>query len=288
MDSVALFLFFLYSSNLFSSSSSGETLFLSPMLSSDKKISCANCHDPKNYFQDGKKIAEARNVKLLRNTPTLLNLKRYSTFSWDGRNVDLKSQILNPLLSHVEHNLNENNIKEIPNLINTDANTIEDVSNYLEDYLINLNFNKSKFEKFKSNETRLSRKELRGYKNFIELGCSRCHTEPNFTDNIFHKTLSMNLKLVRSEIDGKKLNTPDLGRGNVVDGVEYIGAFRTPSLFNVMKTPPYMHDGRFKTMNNVLDHYNSTSLLARKITKKEKNEIIAFLLTLTEKAEIYQ
>ena len=119
-------------------------------------------------------------------------------------------------------------------------------------------------------------------------GCVKCHTPPHFTDNQFHDIgLPRRNTIFESYTrDGKDVFRlgPDFGRGNIVAGQESLFTFRTPSLLNVAQTAPYMHDGTFRELEEVLDFYGRTDSILQQnpLNRSEKKDLIAFLHTLND------
>jgi cytochrome c peroxidase len=277
----------------------GKMLFESNRLSNDNSMSCASCHDPHNFFQDGIERAFARGLFQKRNTPTLLNTNRYDKFFWDGRATNLTEQIKGPLFNKTELSSNSQAIsqavQEIPNFRNffydSDKSREEFVVEALAYYIKSLTTQQTKYSQYMAGVKNFSNSELRGLDLFSgKAGCQSCHTAPDFTDNKFHDTGLFRRKIIFEtvhigEMVYEQLGT-DRGRGDVVGGKENLYTFRTPSLYNVVLTAPYMHDGSLQTLEAVIDFYNRGGDIEKgrklDLSEQEKDDLVAFLNTLTD------
>ncbi|MFK8102974.1 MAG: cytochrome-c peroxidase [Saprospiraceae bacterium] len=278
----------------------GQLLFESRSLS-PKKVSCQSCHAPKTYFQDGYEVAIVYNKKLTRNTPTLLNVNRYTSFFWDGRVNSIRKQLEGPLFSRAEM---ESNPALLYQVITTDSlfekavkqvgvtdksQAVEFVMYALEQYLFSITTKRTKFHDFLNGEQTLSKQEAAGYEIFLNKAkCGRCHPAPDFTDNKYHDIGLPRRKTIFESYKEKgkvryRLGS-DFGRGNIVIGSENLFAFRTPSLINAVLTAPYMHDGAFNELEEVIDFYarRDSVLLQAPLSSTEKKQLLAFLKTLND------
>lgn len=277
----------------------GEILFASSSISEDNAVSCASCHSPQNFFQDGLERAFVRGLFQKRNTPTLLNINRYDNFFWDGRATNLAEQIRGPLFSRTELNSNpqiiSRAIQETPqlkNLFDTSGKSSEEfVVEALTYYIESLTTQQTKYSQYKVGSQKLSNSELRGLEIFSgKAGCAECHMPPNFTDSEFHDSGLFRRKIIfetvhTGEAVYEQLGT-DRGRGDVVGGKENLYTFRTPSLYNVFLTAPYMHDGSLPTLDAVIDFYNRGGDIGKGqklgLSEQEKEDLVSFLNTLTD------
>ncbi len=277
----------------------GELLFFDPILSKDKTISCASCHKPAAAFADTLAVSIGVNGKKgSRNTPTAMNLVLAKSFFWDGRAATLEEQALAPIANPDEMNLpiaeavsrlqgNEQYKMLFAKVFNSEPNE-KTLALALAAFERTLETSDSPFDnwKFSDDSTAVSDAVKRGFVIFNEKGkCIKCHFGSDFTANEFR-----NIGL----FDGKKLS--DSGRYNVTHKEDDIGKFKTSSLRNIAITAPYMHNGMFKTLDEVINFYNDTkkvvpgavntdTLLAKPLglTKKEKQDLKAFMLSLTDK-----
>lgn len=277
----------------------GKKIFYDGRLSSDGDISCSFCHIQQNAFtHHGHTVSHGvNNTSGTRNSPSIQNMAFQTQFMWDGAADNLDFQPVIPLLSEIEMNGNFANIiammKADPNYVklfglafsNKEINT-ENMFKALSQFMImNISAN-SRFDKYRRNEAggTLSSDELAGYSVF-NTKCASCHASDLFTDNSFRN----NGLTVNSMVN-------DVGRYRLTQLAQDYYKFKVPSLRNVALTAPYMHDGRFGTLDAVLNHYanavtNSATLdpvlrqngnLGIPLSIIEKAQIIAFLKSLTD------
>ncbi len=242
----------------------GKMLFFDPILSKNGNISCATCHRPEMWFSDGfaQSTAGTSHQKLPRNSPSLLNTAFWGSWFWDGGAKNLESQVFGPLTSAHEMaaDIKEvvkrlNHHKEYPQLFKNafGIDTIHEayLARALAQYERTLNSFNSPYDKFYRREKgfrKMNDDELAGFQLFNQ-HCQTCHKGELFTDNKFYNV----------GMDIPKLDTTGLGvfmgRKRITLDNEDLGKYRTPSLRNVVVTGPYMHDGRFKTLKEVMDFY---------------------------------
>jgi cytochrome c peroxidase len=269
----------------------GRDLFYDSILSLDNSISCASCHAQTHAFSDHNVAFSAgvNGTLGVRNSPALSNLAWYPTFMWDGGIVNIETfsvgPITNPLEMHesilnVVGKLNANSAYRNKFKLAYDVDSITDqkMLQALAQYMAMLISDDSKYDKFKKGTYTFTADESAGYSLF-QAKCATCHTEPLFTDFSYRN-------------NGIDATFTDLGRGMITQNAADNGKFKVPSLRNVQLTYPYMHDGRYFTLAQVLDHYatgiQSSSTLDPSLasgiplTADEKLKIIAFLKTLTD------
>jgi len=281
----------------------GKKLFFDRKLSGNNTQACASCHKPQNSFTDNTRFSNGIDgVFGSRNSMPLMNLAWNFTdkFAWDGKELGLERQALEPVKNPIEMHSNWANVAEklqqdpeYPTLfLRAFGTTIIDSSlvtkaiAQFERILISGN---SKFDQYLLGNATLSLEELNGFAIFMdeEKGdCFHCHgsdNNPLWTDNGFHN-------------NGLDSTFDDLGLGGVTGDPNDNGKFRSPSLRNLNFTAPYMHDGRFATLEEVINHYSeglqfSSTIdpLMKKVsqggvqlTPQEKLDLKAFLLTLTD------
>lgn len=292
----------------------GKRLFYDPILSSDGTQSCASCHNQSLAFTDNglQYSVGVDGISGTKNSMALFNLAYYDKFFWNGRSPNLPHQALLPVTDPVEmHNTWTNAIEKIKadptytdmffkayDFAVIDSSLVADAITQFELTLLS---GDSKFDKFRKFETQLTPQEFLGFEIFNREprsassplpggDCFHCHGAPLFTNLEFmNNGLDVNLKLGLEEVTGDPFDK---------------GKFKVPSLRNIEKTAPYMHDGRFKTLEEVVEHYNSgvkiTSTLAPImlkadingnptgianglfLTDNEKAALVAFLKTLTD------
>ena len=260
-------------------------------MSSDNSVSCGTCHSQVHGFADHNVnfSSGVNNLKGTRNSPAITNMIWSPAFMWDGgvNHIEVFSvaPITNPVemnetMSNVISKLNNNS--EYKNLFKiaygidniTDQAMLRALTIYMS-MMVSCN---SKYDKVRQGKVSFSTDEAEGYELFKQK-CASCHSEPLFT-NYQYKN------------NGLDSIYTDLGRGRITFNANDNGKFKVPSLRNVELTYPYMHDGRFWTLEQVLELYNSgikhSATLAPELanglpmTADEKKKIIAFLKTLTD------
>ncbi|MFD2725002.1 cytochrome-c peroxidase [Hyunsoonleella rubra] len=281
----------------------GKKLFFDPILSIDNSQSCADCHAPENAFTDSDRFSDGVDgIRGNRNSMPLFNLAWHydETFFWDGNAFSLEHQAFIPVTDPIEMKSSWVNVEqklqqhsEYPNLFEQafgtstiDSNLVTKAIAQFERTLISAN---SKFDKFLLGEVELTPEELNGFNVFMDEtrgDCFHCHgseKNPLWTDNLFHN-------------NGLDETFTDLGLGAVTGDPSDNGKFRSPSLRNLKFTAPYMHDGRFATIDEVINHYSeglkrsgTIDPLMKKIdqggvglTEKDKADLKAFLLSLSD------
>ncbi len=276
----------------------GKKLFSEKILSKDSTVSCASCHKPGFAFADTTAFSVGIGGKLTkRNTPSVLNMKNRPYFFWDGRAASLEEQSLMPIQNPDEMGLA---IEEAVSRLNKspeykmlfqkifrqkpDAKNLAAAFAAFEETLETVN---SKFDDWSNNLGKLTTQEERGRQLFVgdKAKCFDCHRMEDFTTDEF-KNIGL--------YDEYKLN--DAGLYTITKKESDKGKFKTPGLRNVAVTAPYMHNGMFKTLEEVLNYYNSPDWFIEnpinrddalktplRLTSQEKKDIIAFLKTLTDK-----
>ena len=274
-----------------STPSVGAYYFENVRISSNKTMSCATCHQPRRWMQDGHERALAGKQVLSRNTPSLLNVRWHGPFFWDGRASSLEEQIASPLYSRVELGATEQTLldatrecSEVNARWQASGQSIDIfVRRSLADYIRALPVEPSRVETHLLGGPALSPIEQKGLTLFVsKFGCARCHSLPKLTDNQFHDIgLPRRRIILQTTGDRGKPDyyglTSDQGRSNISDRAEDQFKFRTPSLYNVAHTGPYMHDGSFMTLREVLDFYASRQdlLKGRMMTDADKRALQA-------------
>lgn len=283
----------------------GRRLFYDVRLSGNNKISCASCHQQQLAFSDGTALSNmgVSGTKLLRHAPALINLAwaRNGLF-WDGGSTNLESQAFGPLSAHDEM---AQDLYQLVEELNADGQypqlfraafkqevSAAGVVKALAQFQRTMVSANSSYDKYRRNEGAvLSSKELRGLQ-LVQQKCQQCHATDLFTDNSYHNNgLDDDFSIEDHDNIYK-------GRFRVSYHLSDLGAYRTPTLRNIMLTAPYMHDARFASIEAVLDHYSdgvkSSSSLSPELYQKEnrapgitlsaedKASIIAFLHTLTD------
>ena len=274
----------------------GKRLFFDKTLSASKQVSCASCHKPELSFSDGKALSSlgvSGNI-LKRNTPALINLAWMNELFWDGGVHNLESLPFAALTSPdemgadlfmVSKNLNQDKTykKMFFEAFAIDSISSAYISRALAQYQRTLIYNNSKYDAYLKGKRELSMNEIKGLEVF-EDKCASCHIPPLFTDNSFH---NIGLDTIFPQRDLNVLK----GRARITQDSLDLGKFKTPSLRNLKFTVPYMHDGRFATLGDALNHYQKgiapsltldSVLLDFSIDHAEKKFLIAFLNTLND------
>jgi len=277
----------------------GKKLFYDGRLASDGLVSCGFCHMQEYAFtHHGHTVSHGvNNLVGTRNAPPIQNLAYQTTFMWDGASSHLDLQPIIPLTSPIEMNGNLNAIlammkadavykKLFAQAFADGAITTENMLKALSQFMVMVTSSNSKFDKYRRNEPggTLSTDELAGYAVFNSK-CATCHATDLMTDDSFRN-------------NGLAVNpmVNDVGRYKVTELDADYYKFKVPSLRNVEKSAPYMHDGRFGNLESVLDHYASgvtdsptldpllrtNGTLGIPLTATEKVQIVAFLKTLTD------
>ncbi len=275
----------------------GEKLFKDSILSANNTQACISCHKQTSAFSDPNQFSVGiDHMQGTRNASVLINLGWNNSFNWDGSASTLEEQafepVVNPIEMHntwtnVEEKLNESPeylqlFKEAFNIDYIDSNHVVMAIAQFERTLISAN---SKFDRYLRGEEQLTASELGGYAIFnSEKGdCFHCHGTQMFMDNSFHN----------NGLDTEPFL--DLGLSGVTGNSSDNGKFKTPTLRNIEFSAPYMHDGRFSSLEEVVEHYNSggnysstVDPLMKKLgiglqlTNQEKQDLIAFLRTLSD------
>lgn len=291
----------------------GKHLFYDPIFSKDSTLSCASCHLQELGFADPRRFSLGVNqTPGSRNAMSLVNVGFYTNgLFWDGRSKTLEAQALLPIEDHLEMNETWDNVikklrrhpqyqkmfREAFGITYPSEITKELSVKAIAQFERSLISGFSRFDRivFQNDLDAgfLTDEEERGRELFFfELsqqldhpGCSHCHGGPLFTDNSFRNN---GIDSVASLLDFK-----DAGLGGISKKLGDNGRFRVPTLRNIELTAPYMHDGRFQTLEEVLDHYSSGGHFAdnldaniRKfvLSERDKRDLIAFLKMLTDTA----
>lgn len=284
----------------------GKLLFFDARLSGSKQLACASCHEPELGWSDGRTVSFGNEREpLKRNAPSLNNAAHRTSLFWDGRAPTLEAQAAEVILNPHEM---EGSPPDIVAALSADTNIVAAfraafgdtnivfarIPEALATYQRTIVSRPSEFERFLSGKTNaLSDAAVRGLHLFrTQARCLNCHNGPLLTDEKFH---DLGLSYYGRELE-------DLGRYRVTTNAADVGAFRTPSLRNVARTAPYMHNGLFD-LDGVINLYNAgMPTLKRKehqkndplfptkshllqplgLTSEEKADLKAFLESLTE------
>ena len=282
----------------------GKALFNETALSRDGTLSCASCHVSNFAFTDARRFSlGVRGQKGTRNSMPLFNLAWKTSFFWDGRAPSLRAQALMPIEDHTELDETLDRVtaklaaaKEYPPLFasafGSQEITSEKIGLAVENFLLTLTSFDAKFDRALRGKAVLSDDEKRGFELFMTefdprtgqrgADCFHCHGGPLFSDHQFHN-------------NGLAPDENDTGRHRITHLESDRNKFATPSLRNIARTAPYMHDGRFATLDEVVAHYStgihrSPTLdpnLAKhpdgglQLSAEDQRALVAFLKTLT-------
>ena len=247
----------------------GRKLFFDKRLSRDGTVACVSCHDPKLAFSDGRKVARGiGGAEGARSAPAIINRGYGKTFFWDGRAKSLEQQVLEPILNPKELGMT------VPEVEKRTGLAIGQVTAALASYVRTIRSGDSRFDRYAAGkQNALSEAEKQGLILFRgKARCSTCHIGPNFTDENFHNTGI-------AWRDGK---LADDGAGE--------GKFKVPTLREVARTAPYMHDGSLATLEEVVDYYDrggnqnpglDEDLRPLHLSAEEKQALAAFLRALS-------
>lgn len=277
----------------------GEALFFDPLLSRDSSISCASCHKPEFAFADNTAFSKGVFNRLgTRNTPSAMNQVDRNFYFWDGRAETLEEQALGPMENHVEMDfplsliirrlLKNKRYTEAFQYVYGKVPSKELLAGAIAAYEETLETANTIFDKYVSGDdtTLLSASAIRGLHIFNTKGkCFDCHFGVDFTGNDQFRNIGI--------YNGKNLN--DKGRYIISGRQKDLGAFKVPGLRNIAQTAPYMHNGQFKTLREVIDYYdmpdkyinnsiNRDSLLKKPLglSETDKKDLENFLLSLSD------
>lgn len=276
----------------------GQILFFDPRLSGNNKVSCATCHDPNMGYGDDKPTFDMYNGGSgKRNSPTVINSGYYSTNFWDGRADSLEEQALGPIQNPDEMNqalvelIEElKAIKEYEERFQAafgEGVTEQNIAKALAAFQRKIVVKDIPYDRFlKGDTTALTQQELRGLNLFTgKAFCVTCHNGQNLSDNKFYNI---------------GINTDDEGRFAVTKVETDLGRIRTPGLYGITHTAPYMRDGSLATLEEVIDYYDrggdghpNTSFFMKQfmqpigLSTEEKADLLAFLQSLGGEVPIY-
>ena len=291
----------------------GHQLFNDKMLSNNNNRSCATCHIPEKAFTDGlAKAMSLENSELARNTPSLNYAGYQHGQFWDMRKDDLEGQSsdvisnkeemhgdLNVILARI--NQDKKYQAAFKNIYHSQKTEVWQLQNVLASYIRSLaKFNSDFDEYMRGNKSAMTENQKRGFNLFVgKAQCAICHFLP-----LFNGTVPPNFKKTEQEVLGAAVNGEnktfdhDPGRGKFHETVPSLQhSFKTPTLRNISKTAPYMHNGGYKTLKEVMNFYNkgggkgfgfkvdnqTLSDAPLQLTDQEVNDIIEFMKSLNDK-----
>ena len=276
----------------------GRKLFYDNILSKDNSVSCASCHQRIAAFAHiDHKLSHGIYAKIgTRNVPALQNLIWKDSYMWDGGINHLEIQPINPITSPIEM---DETLPSVISKLKSNPDYIQLFKKAYNDTIINserllkalaqftglMISGNSRYDKFIQGKDTFSLAEKNGLTLF-RLKCAVCHREPLFTDNSYRN-------------NGIKIDSSlsDTGRGKITGIEKDNETFKVPGLRNIEMTYPYMHDGRFKKLKDVINHYSNPKNFSSRsdssmykignLSESEKKDILLFLLTLTDKEFLY-
>ncbi len=276
----------------------GRLLFYDPILSRDSSISCASCHSPYNAFaHSDHALSHGIGDSIgFRNAPALQLLAWQNRFMWDGRFSSLKEQVLFPIThsgemgedtTHLLLKLNRSGRYAQAGMkaFSDSQLTIQRMQQSITQFLLTLVPHESRYDSVMRRQQTFSEQEQQGYSLFRQ-HCNSCHTEPLFSDFSFEQNGLTPDSLLQ-----------DKGRMSITTKTEDLLRFKVPSLRNLSYSAPYMHDGRFRSLRQVLAHYTQVAgveglrggRLGKPIvlSEREQTDLLAFLLTLDDRKFIF-
>ena len=258
----------------------GKRLFMDTRLSADEWLSCASCHDPAHGFSEGRVVSVGvfgRRGK--RHSPTLLGRASGESQFWDGRAATLEDQVLQPILNPDEMGMTmEMALKRLNQDPAYRGLTQESIAEALASYVRTIRSENTDFDLFLARwPGSFSEQELEGLKLFRgKARCYLCHSGDQFTDEGFHNT----------GVAWREGALQDEGRAAVTGKAYHKGAFKTPTLREVGRRGPYMHDGSLLTLEDVIDYYDrggnpnpylDENIIPLYLSEAEKKALLVFL-----------
>jgi cytochrome c peroxidase len=271
----------------------GRLLYFDKRLSADGTVSCASCHDPKFAFTDGAATSTGiKGQKGGRSAPTIINRAYTLAQFWDGRSPTLEDQAKGPMANPIEmgntHDAIVTKIKGVAGYkplfakaFGSEEINIDRIAMAIANFERTVFSGNAPYDKYKRGiKTAMTPDQVRGMTVFFEKAkCDRCHEGANFTLNMF-----ANLGV------GADKPEPDVGRFAVTKNPAHWGQFKTPTLREIEKTGPYMHDGSLKTLEEVVEFYNKggipnknldANMKPLNLTDQEKKDLVAFMKALS-------
>lgn len=269
----------------------GKVLFFDHRLSGNNEVSCQTCHDPELGYGDGQATFTKIDGTLgLRNSPTVINSGFYTTLFWDGRAKSLEEQALGPIQDPGEMNQPLDELVDKLKLIDgyeelflaafDDGITLENIAKALAAFQRLIVVNETPYDRFlKGDRNALTSEEIRGLDLFAgKAFCITCHNGENLSDNEYYNV---------------GIDSDDEGRFAVTGDDRDLGRIRTPGLYGITHTAPYMRDGSLETLEEVIEFYNRggdnhqnksifmTMFMSElHLTAEEKSDLLAFLKVL--------
>ncbi|MFN0168714.1 MAG: cytochrome-c peroxidase [Bryobacteraceae bacterium] len=271
----------------------GRLLYFDSRLSADGSVSCASCHHPKFAFTDGQPVSSGiRGQKGGRSAPTVINRAYSLAQFWDGRAPTLEAQAIGPIANPIEmgntHAAVVSTLKTITGYralfrkaFGSEDFSIDHVAKAIATFERTVLSGNAPYDRYKAGDkSAMSESQVRGMRIYLDKAkCDQCHEGVNFTSNMF-----ANIGV------GANKPSPDVGRFAVTQNPKDWGAFKTPTLRDIARTAPYMHDGSLKTLEEVVDYYDKGGEKNRnldermkplKLSAQEKSDLAGFLRALS-------
>jgi cytochrome c peroxidase len=271
----------------------GRILYYDTRLSADNTVSCATCHSPAHAFTDGKAVSEGiRGQKGGRSAPTVFNRAYSLAQFWDGRAASLEEQAIGPMANPIEmgntHEAVVATVQKIAGYKPLFAKAFGDpeinldrIAKAIATYERTVLSGNAPYDRYKAGDKKaMSPEQIRGMEVYFgKAKCDQCHEGINFTTNAYH-----NLGV------GTDKPEPDEGRYAVTKNPADWGAFKTPTLREIARTAPYMHDGSLATLEEVVDFYDKGGIKNKNLdermkplhlTDQEKKDLVAFMKALS-------
>ena len=266
----------------------GKQLYFDPRLSRDSTVSCATCHAPDKGWSNGERFATGvRGQTGNRSAPSVMNAAYYALQFWDGRAQQLEGQALGPIQNPIEMDMTLPEVierlnaiagykKQFQEVFGTDV-TSDGIAKAIACFERTVLSGDAPYDAFLAGDsTALSEGAERGRLLFFgKAQCSACHVGPNLSDGGFHN--------IGVGMDQEK---PDEGRSAISTLVGDRGSFKTPSLRDIARTAPYMHDGSLATLEDVVEHYNKggvvnpqldEGIFPLNLSDQEKADLVTFM-----------
>jgi cytochrome c peroxidase len=270
----------------------GRALYFDKRLSADGTVSCASCHMPKLAFADGMPNSVGiRGQRGNRSAPTVINRAYSLAQFWDGRAGTLEDQAKGPMANPIEMgHTHEAIVAELKGIagyrklfaaaFGSEEIDIDRAAKAIATFERTVLSGNSPYDRYKAGDKKaLTAAQVRGMNVYFDKAkCDQCHEGINFTLNSYH-----NLGV------GMEKANPDVGRYKVTQRPEDWGAFKTPTLRDISKTAPYMHDGSLKTLEEVVEYYDKGGtpnknlderMVKLNLTAQDKSDLVAFLRAL--------
>ena len=269
----------------------GKRLFFDKNLSYDRTVSCASCHDPDQNWGNGERLGTGIDGRIgKRNVPTLFNVAYFRQFFWDGRVASLEGQVIFPILHEDEMGMKSNEAvlerlyedpeyHELFGKAFSDGISIGNLAKAIACFERTILSGNAPYDRYMAGDKNaMSEAAIRGLKVFMNRGkCNGCHVPPTFIDFSYY-----NLGV------GMDKENPDLGRYHVFEMESAKGKFKTPTVRNIAKTGPYMHDGSMKTLEEIVELYDQGGIRNRylsqevrnklRLTEQEKKDLVTFMV----------